>query len=204
MPIEEGLPKGAAVLDRSFFRRPVATVAAELLGMWLIVDGVGGIIVETEAYDGEDPASHSARGPTKTNRSMFGPVGHAYIYRSYGIHWCLNVVSGTHPGAAVLIRAIEPRIGLARMKARRGDLHSHLLCAGPGRLCAALAIDGTWDGHDLLQPPFTLHSDDEQPAPKIAVGTRIGITKAAEVPWRFGLVGSRFLSKRIDSGIDAK
>jgi DNA-3-methyladenine glycosylase len=113
------------------------------------------------------------------------------------------VVSGTHPGAAVLIRAIEPRIGLARMKARRGDRHPHLLCAGPGRLCSALAIDGSWDGHDLLQPPFAMRSDDEQPAPKIAVGRRIGITRAADVPWRFGLIGSRFVSKPIGRGVDA-
>jgi DNA-3-methyladenine glycosylase len=203
MPNDEVLPRDATVLDRLFFSRPVATVAAELLGIWLMFDGVGGIIVETEAYDGEDPASHSARGPTRTNRSMFGPVGHAYIYRSYGIHWCLNVVSGTHPGAAVLIRAIEPRIGLARMKARRGDRHPHLLCAGPGRLCSALAIDGSSDGHDLLQPPFAMRSDDEQPAPKIAVGRRIGITRAADVPWRFGLIGSRFVSKPIGRGVDA-
>jgi DNA-3-methyladenine glycosylase len=202
-PVEETGPPGAEALNRSFFSRPVAIVAADLLGTWLLFDGVGGIIVETEAYDGEDPASHSARGPSKTNGSMFGPVGHAYVYRSYGIHWCLNVVCGSHPGGAVLIRAIEPRIGLARMKARRGALPSTLLCSGPGRLCAALGIDGSLDGHDLGRPPFAMLADHKPPASGIAIGPRIGITKAAEVPWRFCLAGSRFLSRPIGPTIEA-
>ena len=176
------------------FTRPVNEVARQLVGATLRVAGVGGLIVETEAYDGEDPASHSFSGPTPRNRAMFGPPGHAYVYRSYGIHWCFNLVcrEAGH-GAGVLIRALEPLWGLEVMRERRGGLADRLLCAGPGRLCQALAIDGSHDGLPLTEPPFLL----EPAAAEVAVlaGPRIGISRAREVPWRFGLAGSRYLSR---------
>ena len=176
------------------FSRPVDEVARQLVGATLRVAGVGGLIVETEAYDGEDPASHSFSGPTPRNRAMFGPPGHAYVYRSYGIHWCFNLVcrEAGH-GAGVLIRALEPLWGLEVMRERRGGLADRLLCAGPGRLCQALAIDGSHDGLPLTEPPFLL----EPAAAEVAVlaGPRIGISRARELPWRFGLAGSRYLSR---------
>lgn len=175
------------------------TVARRLVGWTLLVDGVGGVIVETEAYDADDPASHSFRGGTARNAAMFGPPGHAYVYLSYGMHWCLNVVcrEAGH-GAAVLIRAIEPTDGLARMSERR-DLADHrLLASGPGRLGQALGIDRSFDGLPLDRPPFAWRA----PAAEVAVAAdvRIGITRGAERPWRFGLAGSRFLSRPIARG----
>ncbi len=179
------------VLD---FDRPVEDVARQLIGATLRVEGVGGLIVETEAYDGEDPASHSFSGPTPRNRAMFGPPGRAYVYRSYGIHWCFNLVcrEAGH-GAGVLIRALEPLWGLDVMRERRGGLADRLLCAGPGRLCQALGIDGSHDGLPLDAPPFQLESAMADVV--IVEGPRIGITRAREVPWRFGLAGSRYLSR---------
>ncbi|KRE13954.1 3-methyladenine DNA glycosylase [Bosea sp. Root381] len=179
----------------SFYRRPVQAVARDLIGATLLFKGAGGLIVETEAYDLEDPASHSVNGPNMRNRSMFGPPGHAYVYRSYGLHWCLNVVCGLTPGAAVLIRAIQPLVGVEDMRIRRGNLPERQLCSGPGRLCAALGIDGTWDGHDLRRPPFSMSSGP--PIVQVDVGTRIGLSRASDVPWRFGLAGSAFLSRPI-------
>lgn len=178
-------------LPPAYFDRDVDQVARDLIGAMLLIDGVGGIIVETEAYAPDDPASHSMRGPTPRNAAMFGPAGRAYVYRSYGIHWCLNVVC--RPGSAVLIRAIEPTQGLDVMVARRGLADSRLLCAGPGRLCQALGVDRTLDHAPLDQPPFAMN-----PAPSpatIHAGRRIGITRAVDTPWRFCLAGSRFLSK---------
>ncbi|MCU4180136.1 DNA-3-methyladenine glycosylase [Bosea sp. BH3] len=180
-------------LADSFYRRPVALVARELIGATLLFRGAGGPIVETEAYDHEDPASHSVKGPNSRNRSMFGPPGHAYVYRSYGLHWCLNVVCGLTPGAAVLIRAIEPLVGIEEMRSRRGDLPDRQLCSGPGRLCAALGIEGSCDGHDLTRPPFSFSSGPS--CSKVLIGTRIGISQASDVPGRFGLAGSAFLSR---------
>ena len=156
----------------------------------MLVDGVGGMIVETEAYRRDDPASHSYRGHTRTNASMFGPAGHAYVYRSYGLHWCLNIVA--EDGGAVLIRALDPEFGLETMIARRGTPRH--LCSGPGRLTQALAITRAHDGVSLRAPPFDLlpnRSGDVQ----IVIGPRIGITKAVDQPWRFGLEGSIHLSK---------
>jgi DNA-3-methyladenine glycosylase len=172
-------------------------VARRLIGVTLLVDGVGGRIVETEAYDRDDPASHSHAGPTTRNATMFGPPAHAYVYRSYGLHWCLNFVcrEAGH-GAGVLIRAIEPLAGIDTMRERRGLQDVHLLCAGPGRVGQALGITRELDGCPLGAPPFELIAAAAGAArPAVARGPRIGITKAADVPWRFGLRGSRFLSR---------
>ena len=183
-------------LSRDFFARSVHAVAPELVGVTLLVDGVGGTIVEVEAYDHEDPAAHGYGGRTERNASMFGPPGHAYVYRSYGIHWCLNFVcSSTGSAEAVLIRALEPTHGVDVMRERRGLSDPRLLCAGPGRLCQALAITRDHDGLPLDEDPFELL---ERPTePEIAVGLRIGITKAAGQPWRYGLAGSSFLSRAL-------
>ncbi len=171
-------------------------VAPELIGATLLVDGAGGTIVEVEAYDHEDPASHGYGGRTPRNASMFGPPGRAYVYRSYGVHWCLNLVCGEEGVAeAVLVRALEPTHGLERMRERRGVDGERLLCAGPGRLCQSLAITGAHDGLALDRPPFELRAR-LGPA-DILTGPRIGISRAAELPWRYALVGSRFLSRPI-------
>jgi DNA-3-methyladenine glycosylase len=169
-------------------------VARELIGASVFVDGVGGVIVETEAYDQDDPASHSYSGHTARNAVMFGPPGRAYIYRSYGIHWCLNFVCGA-PGRAeaVLIRALLPEHGLDAMRTRRGVEADRALCSGPGKLCQALAITREQDGLPLDEAPFELRPRRATPA--IATGPRIGITRAAELPWRYGLAGSPFLSR---------
>ena len=179
-------------LRRSFFARSVHEVAPELVGATLLVDGVGGKIVEVEAYDHEDPAAHSYGGQTARNASMFGPPGHAYVYRSYGVHWCLNFVCQI--GSAVLIRAVEPTIGTERMAKRRGTDEPRLLAAGPGRLTQALGLTRQHDGLPLDRPPFALYAAGDV---EIAVGPRIGITKAAEVPWRYAEAGSRYLSRPI-------
>ena len=193
------MPSLATIAGIDFAQAPEA-VAAQLIGATLRVDGVGGRIVETEAYDQADPASHTFGGQTPRNRSMFGPPGHAYVYRSYGIHWCLNVVcrEAGH-GAGVLIRAIEPTHGLDRMRERRGLQDARLLCAGPGRVGQALGIDRGFDGLALDAPPFLLEAaavpHPDAAARVLATGPRIGISRAAEVPWRFGEAGSRFLSR---------
>ena len=184
-----------------FYARPVDDVARALIGMTLTVDGVGGIIVETEAYDSADPASHSFAGRTVRNAAMFGAVGRAYVYRIYGLHHCFNIVCGT-PGSAVLIRAIEPRQGIEAMLERRGLTRTlRNLCAGPGRLCTALGIGMALDGVPLDQPPF--HLEDTGERPEIVTGSRIGITKAADRPRRFGWRDSSWLSRPFRNGIDA-
>lgn len=184
------------MLPTGFLLRPVPLVARDLIGATLLVDGVGGLVVETEAYDRHDPASHSAAGPTARNAAMFGPPGHAYVYRSYGLHWCLNLVCGESPGAAVLIRAIEPLRDLPAMRARRGPVADRLLCSGPGRLCQALGVDRALDGARLDALPFLLLP--RTGAADVAAGPRIGITRGAATPWRFCLAGSRFLSRPAD------
>jgi DNA-3-methyladenine glycosylase len=183
-------------LSREFFARSVHEVAPDLIGVTLLVDGVGGQIVEVEAYDQEDPASHGFRGPTARNAAMFGPPGHAYVYRSYGVHWCLNLVCD-EPGRAeaALIRALRPTNGLDAMRNRRGTAAERALCSGPGKLCQALGVTGEHDGLPLDRPPFELLA--RTGTPEIATGPRIGITKAAELTWRYGLARSPFLSRRL-------
>jgi DNA-3-methyladenine glycosylase len=197
MPSSESLsrPTPSALID---FSAPSHQVARRLIGVTLLIDGVGGRIVETEAYDRDDPASHSFNGPTPRNAAMFGPPGRAYVYRSYGIHWCLNFVCREEGhGAGVLIRAIEPTAGLERMRARRGLEDTHLLCAGPGRVGQALAVDASFNGLPLDAPPFQLLPAPEgQPDVQVDVGPRIGISKAVELAWRFGERGSKYLSRR--------
>jgi len=184
------------VLRTDFFARSVHDVAPDLIGVTLLVDGIGGRIVEAEAYDHEDPASHGYRGRTERNASMFGPPGHAYVYRSYGIHWCLNLVCEEEGVAnAVLIRALEPTYGLDEMRRRRGVDDPRLLCSGPGKLCQALGVTREHDGLPLDRPPFELIARGE--TPEVAAGPRVGLTKAVDVPWRYGLAGSRFLSRRL-------
>jgi DNA-3-methyladenine glycosylase len=183
----------AADLDlAAFFSRHPVTVARELIGWSLTLDGVGGRIVETEAYHHEEPASHSFTGRTPRNGAMFGPVGRAYVYRSYGVHWCLNLVCGETPGNAVLIRALEPVTGLELMRERRGLEALRSLCSGPGKLCQALAVTRAHDGLAVEAPPFAIAPGE---ALGIVAGPRIGITRAADLPWRFGEQGSRFLSR---------
>jgi DNA-3-methyladenine glycosylase len=181
-------------LPRSFFARSVHTVAPDLIGATLLFKGVGGVIVEVEAYHQTDPAAHSFGGRTEGNAVMFGPPGYAYVYRSYGIHWCLNFVCEPEGVAsAVLIRALAPTHGLAVMRRRRGVTDERLLCSGPGRLSQALGITDAQYGLPLDNPPFEIfaRADDVE----VAVGPRIGLTKAIEHPWRYGLSGSRFVSK---------
>jgi DNA-3-methyladenine glycosylase len=181
-------------LTVAFFSRSVHEVAPDLISATLLVSGVGGPIVEVEAYHQSDPASHSFGGRTERNAVMFGPPGHAYVYRSYGIHWCLNFVCAARDGAsAVLIRALEPAAGRAVMRARRGTDDDRLLCSGPGRLGAALAITAAHNGMALDQAPFALLARHEPV--KVIAGRRIGITKAADRPWRYGLAGSPYLSR---------
>jgi DNA-3-methyladenine glycosylase len=181
-------------LTREFFARSVHEVAPELIGATLLVDGVGGTIVELEAYDQDDPASHSFRGRTRRTASMFGPPGHAYVYRSYGVHWCLNLVCAPDGRAeAALVRALEPTRGLETMRERRGVEAARALCSGPGKLCQALAVTRIHDGLPLDEPPFELLA--RRSKPPLAVGMRIGISQAVEQPWRYGLSGSPFLSR---------
>ena len=174
-----------------FLDRDAAEVAPDLLGGKLLIGGVGGLIAETEAYHPDDPASHSFRGPTPRNGAMFAGPGRVYVYRSYGIHWCLNFVC--RGASAVLIRALEPTDGIETMRARRGVEDVRALCSGPGKLCQALGVTGELDGRMLAARPFYV----ELPSTRLAaaIGPRIGISKAADIPWRFGIRGSAFLSK---------
>lgn len=208
MPYHHGLtdppPRYPLVVADIDFAAPAHEVARRLIGVTLLVDGVGGRIVETEAYDQTDPASHTFGGPTARNAAMFGPPGHAYVYRSYGLHWCLNTVCReVGHGAGVLLRALEPTHGIGTMRQRRGLHDARLLCAGPGRLAQALGIDARVNGLPLQVPQFVLLQADADASleigdrldDEIIAGARIGISKAVDVPWRFGLKGSRYLSR---------
>ena len=185
------------MIGREFFARSVHEVAPDLIGVTLLFGGVGGRIVEVEAYDHEDPASHGYQGRrTARNASMFGPPGHAYVYRSYGIHWCLNLVCGQEGVAeAALIRALEPTKRLAVQRRRRGVEDVRALCSGPGKLCQALGITAEHDGLPLDRPPFRL--DPRDTAPATVSGPRVGITQATELSWRYAEAGSRFLSRAL-------
>ena len=182
------------MLDEAFFARAVCEVAPALLGCVIAVGDLAGEIVEVERYQQDDPASHSFRGPTPRAAVMFGPAGRLYVYRSYGIHWCANVVCEPEGrGAAVLIRAVAPTRGLDVMRARRRTLDDRRLCSGPGRLCAALGIDGSMNGTVLGDGPVSLFAGAS--VPDVAVGARIGISVATEMPWRYGVAGSPHLSR---------
>ncbi len=176
------------------FQLSAPTVAEVLLGWTLILEGATGVIVETEAYERDDPASHSFNGPTARNAAMFGPPGHAYVYRSYGIHWCFNVVCGLPgSGSAVLIRALEPTAGIETMQNRRRTTDLRLLCSGPGKLTEALAITGEHNGAPLTGLPLSLQPGVSDRT--IVRGPRIGISRAKDLPWRFGIAGSPYLSR---------
>ena len=183
-------------MARIDFHASSAEVARALIGASVFVAGVGGRIVETEAYDQSDPASHSFGGMTPRNAAMFGAPGRAYVYRSYGLHWCLNFVCmPAGHGAGVLIRALEPTHGIELMRERRGQSDLRLLCSGPGRLCQALGVSLALNALRLDRQPFRVvprEGDDLRP---VASGTRIGISKSRELPWRFAQAGSPFLSK---------
>jgi DNA-3-methyladenine glycosylase len=188
-------PKLGKRLTKKFFDRSVHKVAPDLIGATLLMDGVGGIIVEVEAYHHTEPAAHSYNGPTPRNRVMFGPPGFAYVYRSYGIHWCVNFVCEEEGSAsAVLIRALAPTHGLPAMRRRRGLQDERALCSGPGKLCEALGITIAHNTLPLDVAPFALHAATSKP--DVVADLRIGITKAVELPWRYGLKDSRFVSKR--------
>jgi len=182
------------MLRRDFFARSVHEVAPDLIGVTLLVDGVGGRIVEVEAYERDDPASHGHRGRTARNAVMFGPPGHAYVYRSYGIHWCLNLVCREEGvPEAVLLRALEPTSGLGLQRRRRGVEDVRRLCSGPGKLCQALGVTGEHDGLALDVPPFELV--EREGAPEIVTAPRVGITRATELRWRYLEAGSPFVSR---------
>jgi DNA-3-methyladenine glycosylase len=197
--MDQTAPNLGRPLKRAFFDRSVHEVAPDLIGATLLVDGVGGIIVEVEAYHHTDPAAHSFRGRTPRNAVMFGPPGFAYVYRSYGVHWCVNFVCEKEGSAsAVLIRALQPTHGIPAMRRRRGLHDERSLCSGPGKLTEALAITIEHNELPLDAPRIALHARANQP--DIVAGVRIGITKAAERPWRYGLKGSKFLSKPFPAG----
>lgn len=187
-------PDNGVSLPRKFFARSAHELAPELLDATLLVNGVGGRLVELEIYDQSDPASHSYRGRTERNASMFGPPGHSYVYRSYGVHWCLNIVcSAAGEASALLIRALEPTQGLERMIERRGLSDPRKLCSGPGKLCQALAVGGEHDGLALDAAPFQILAREREP--QIVRCERVGITRARHQPWRLCVGGSPYLSR---------
>jgi DNA-3-methyladenine glycosylase len=194
LPAVRPEPRLGKPLKRAFFARNVLEIAPDLIGVTLLVNGVGGIIVEVEAYHHTEPAAHSFNGPTPRNSVMFGPPGFVYVYRSYGIHWCVNFVCEKAGSAsAVLIRALQPTHGIPAMRRRRGLHDEKSLCSGPGKLTEALGITREHNAMALDTPPFALHA--RVGTPDIVAGIRIGLTKAVELPWRYGLKGSKFLSR---------
>lgn len=174
-----------------FFARDASVVAPQLIGCDLFVDGIGGTIVETEAYNRLDPASHSFKGLTQRNRSMFGPPGHAYVYSIYGLHWCLNFVC--LDGSAVLLRALAPSKGVEDMQRRRQTTNVFGLCSGPAKLAQALEVTGRLDSASLFEAPFELRGSESMQ--RVDTGPRIGISRAQDVPWRFWLAGSPYISR---------
>jgi DNA-3-methyladenine glycosylase len=184
-------------VNREFFERSVHKVARDLIGCRLAVGETAGTIVETEAYEASDPACHAYIGRTARNEVLFGPPGHAYVYLSYGIHSLLNFVTEPEGTAsAVLIRALEPTDGIELMRERRGRDQIEALCSGPGKLSEALGVGLSLNGADLFAPPFALSERGETwNGAKILSSERIGITKAAELPWRYSAAGSRFVSR---------
>jgi DNA-3-methyladenine glycosylase len=192
--MSRNIPKPGKQLKRAFFGRSVHEVAPELIGATFLFKGVGGIIVEVEAYHHTEAAAHSYRGPTPRNAVMFGPPGFTYVYRSYGIHWCVNFVcEKTGSASAVLIRALQPTHGIAAMRRRRHLHDERSLCSGPGKLTEALGITHAHNGLALDAPPIALYARSAKP--EVVAGVRIGLTKAVDLPWRYGLKGSKFLSK---------
>jgi DNA-3-methyladenine glycosylase len=185
------------LLDEAFFDRSVHVVARELIGCALRVDGVGGVIVEAESYERDDPACHAYVGLTSRTQTLFGPPAHAYVYLSYGIHSCLNFVCEPEgSAAAVLIRALEPRWGIEEMRRRRRREPLPGLCSGPGKLTEALAIVLAMNGASLTERPFELRGRDPQwTGVEVATGPRVGISKAVDLPWRFCAAGSPYLSR---------
>jgi DNA-3-methyladenine glycosylase len=190
-------PPRAALLEPEFFERSVHDVARDLVGCSLLFGGVGGVIVETESYEQGDPACHAYVGLTPRTATLFSPAGRAYVYLSYGIHSCLNFVCEPEgQAAAVLVRALEPRWGIEEMRRRRGRDALRELCSGPGKLTEALGIGLDLDAAALCEPPFELRRrDDEWAAVEVRSGPRIGITRAAELPWRFCAADSPYLSR---------
>jgi DNA-3-methyladenine glycosylase len=184
-------------LEADFFDRSVHDVARDLIGCALLFDGVGGVIVECESYERDDPACHAHVGLTPRTEPLFGPPGHAYVYLSYGVHCCLNFVCEREgAAAAVLIRALEPRWGVEEMSRRRGREDGRELCSGPGKLTQALGIGLQMDRAPLTEPPFELHARDEAWSEvAVVTGPRIGISRAAELPWRFCAAGTEYLSR---------
>jgi DNA-3-methyladenine glycosylase len=189
--------EASEAIEAGFYDRPVLEVARDLVGCVVTHGDSGGVIVETEAYHDSEPACHAFVGLTARTRTLFGPPGLAYVYRSYGIHALLNAVSEPEGiGAAVLIRALEPIQGIEAMRRRRGVERLENLCSGPGKLTQALGIGLELGGTDLRTGPIVFsHRPAAWRDVEIAAGVRIGITKAADLPWRFSVLGSRFLSK---------
>jgi DNA-3-methyladenine glycosylase len=184
-------------LDEAFFARSVHDVAEDLIGCAVLVDGVGGVIVETEAYERDDPACHAYNGLTARNAPLFGPPAHAYVYFSYGMHSLLNFVAEPEgSAAAVLIRALEPRWSVDEMQRRRGREELRELCSGPGKLSQALGVGLELSGASLLRPPFDLRAREAGwGGVRIVTGPRVGISKAATLPWRFCAAGSPHVSR---------
>ena len=197
MATRASAPPSCAVLPVEFYARPVLEVARELIGCVVEHNGLAGMIVETEAYHESEPACHAFVGVTARTRTLFGEPGIAYVYRSYGIHALLNAVcEPAGIGAAVLIRALEPLVGIEEMRMRRGRLRVEELCSGPGKLTQALGVELQENGTSLLDGPVVIRAGEPaQGRPDVVEGMRVGITKAVELRWRFCLAGNPHVSR---------